>query len=297
MIACETCHMGLSKGDLALKSRSWQNGSSVNAKRMEDWVPFHKWYDGSGSPSDWPASGHLPILSADEMKDNPGAKIYPFNNIEGTWWLKNTGSPAEPPYDDVIPNSVATAAMAYYGHTPDESEMQSYDYDGDSNPDHPDAKLVTDTVSFNISHSVQPAADSFTCSDCHGWANWILDYAELDAGYGGSDPISSWGYISLSTSTCQPTDSISVENGNRYFGDSQDGFADPREVTNVRFKANGKGVNLVVKSWSDSEIVVKIPGKAKLENKFGTGCLPLTGKIFVKNGTNNSNKKNLTINL
>ena len=295
-VACETCHTGLRKGGLALKSRSWQNGSPANAKRMTDWVPFHKWYDGSGSPSDWPASGHLPILGADEMKGNAGAKIYPFNNISVTWWLKNTGNPAEPPLDDIIPNSVAKAATTYYGHAPSEYDMQSYDYDGDTYPDYPDAKLFSGTTSFNVSHSVEA---SFTCGDCHGWASYVMEWTDL--GFTGDPaPAMCATIMTVKRRNSQPKDRVRLIG--IMFGDSKDDLGDPRELTRVLFKAKHSGSgklkvrNLKVISWTDEKIVVKLPTQAALEKRFGTGCLPLTGKIFIKNGTNKSNMKTLTIN-
>jgi hypothetical protein len=290
-IACETCHTGLRKGGLALKTRSWQSGAVANTKRGDYWVPFHKWYDGSGSPTTWPADGHLPILSADEMKDNPGAKIYPFNNIEVTWWLKNTGRPAEPPYDDVIPNTVAAAATTFFGGTPTQAQMRSYDYDGDTNPDYPDAKLVTDTVSFNVSHSVEA---SFTCGDCHGWANYVMEWADL--GYPTEPPVGPGMCAQILKVKPRPAHPLErVRLLGTMFGDSQDDFGDPREVTRVVFKVPGKGsIKLRVKSWSDTKIVVKIPGTAKLVTKFGS--LPVTGKVFIKNGKNKSNRRRLRIN-
>ena len=287
-VACETCHTGLRTGGLALKTRTWQSGSMANTKRMDDWVPFHKWYDGTGSPTYWPASGHLPILGADEMKGNAGAKIYPFNDITVTWWLKNTGRPAEPPYDDIIPNTVAAAATANYGHTPSQAEMRGYDYDGDTNPDYPDAKLVTDTVSFNVSHSVEA---SFYCSDCHGRFNYVMEWAEL--GYT-ADPRPEMGAMISSRSPAKPHPGDTVVLSGQMFGDSLEDFADPRETTKVKFKVPGMGqINLKVLSWTDTQIEVKIPAKSKLTSKFGP--LPVTGKVFIKNGTKKSNKKKLTI--
>jgi len=288
-VACETCHTGLRTGGLALKTRSWQSGAMANTKRMTDWVPIHKWYDGTGSPSYWPASGHLPILGADEMKDNEGAKIYPFNDITVTWWLKNTGSPAEPPYDDVIPNSVAAAATAHYGHTPSQAEMRAYDGpDAGTDPDYPDALLVTDTVSFNVSHSVEA---SFTCSDCHGWSGYVMEWAEL--GYS-ADPAPGMTATvdKLKPKECYPRDKINLKGS--MFGDSKLDFGDPRVKTKVMFKVAGKGkIQLQVKSWTDTKIRVQIPGKAKLQSKIG--ALPLTGKVYIQNGKNKSNRKKLTI--
>jgi methanogenesis multiheme c-type cytochrome len=288
-VACETCHTGLRTGGLALKTRSWQSGAMVNTKRMDDWVPFHKWYDGTGAPTTWPADGHLPILGAADMKDKPGAKIYPFNNISVTWWLKNSGNPEEPPYDDVIPNSVAAAATAFYGHTPNESEMQSYDGDGTLGADYPDAKLVTDTVSFNVSHSVEA---SFTCSDCHGWSNYVMEWTDLGFAEGDPAPEMSASISSLSTRRCRPKGTIDL-NGS-LFGDSLEDFGDPREKTKVKFLVPGVGqINLKVLAWTDNTITVEIPSKAKLQSKFGD--LPVTGKVFIKNGKNKSNKKKLII--
>jgi len=287
-VACETCHTGLRTGGLALKTRSWQSGAMANTKRMDDWVPLHKWYDGTGAPTTWPAAGHLPILGADDMRGKPGAKIYPFNNISVTWWLKNTGNPAYPPYDDVIPNSVAAAATAFYGHTPNESEMQTFDGDGTPGPDYPDAKLVTDTVSFNVSHSVEA---SFTCSDCHGWSGYVMEWAEL--GYAGDPAPGMTATINrLKPKECYPKDKISLKGS--LFGDSKLGFADPRENTKVMFKVAGIGkIQLQVKVWTDTKIRVQIPAKAKLLSKFGS--LPVTGKVYIQNGKNKSNKKKLTI--
>jgi len=292
-VACETCHTGLRKGGLALKSRSWQGGSPANAKRMEDWVPFHKWYDGSGSPSYWPASGHLPILGADEMKGKPGAKIYPFNNISVTWWLKNTGNPAEPPLDDIIPNCVASQFKTDYGHAPSQSEMQSYDYDGDTYPDYPDAKLFSGTTSFNVSHSVEA---SFYCSDCHGWSNYVMEWADL--GYT-DDPGHGMGAIvsHLSVTACYPSDKIKIKGS--LFGDSLEDFGDPREVTKVVLKVlNSTGPDsqmaLKVVNWTDTMIKVKIPSQSKLVKKFG--ALPLTCKVFIKDGPGRKSiKKSLKI--
>jgi len=291
-VACETCHTGLRKGGLALKSRTWQDGTPVNAKRGTDWVPFHKWYDGSGSSTDWPASGHLPILGPAEMKGNPGAKIYPFNNISVTWWLKNTGNPAEPPLDDIIPNSVAKAATAFFMHPPSQAEMRTYDGDGTPGADYPDALLFTGTASFNVSHSVEA---SFYCSDCHGWSNYVMEWADL--GYAGDKAPSMGAIVShLSTTACYPSDKIKIKGS--MFGDSLEDFADPREITAVKLNVlNSTGPDtqmpLKVITWTDTMIKVKIPSEAKLLKKFG--ALPLTRKVYIKNGAHKSIKKKFTI--
>ena len=85
-VACETCHTGLRPAP-ALASRKWNQftvtGKPVTLKREEEWLPAHKWYDNTGPG----ASGdfHLPILTATERRDAPGAKIYPFNPVTVDW--------------------------------------------------------------------------------------------------------------------------------------------------------------------------------------------------------------------
>jgi hypothetical protein len=112
------------------------------------------------------------------MKDNlsyPGAKIYPFNDIEVTWFVKTPTSG----YDDVIPLSDVKAAdqAGNSDLTTSVAEMQAY-----NSNQYPNATLITDTVCFNVSHSVQPKDDAFTCSDCHDGGtilNWgALGYAD-----------------------------------------------------------------------------------------------------------------------
>ncbi len=79
--------------------------------------------------------------------------------------------------------------------------MEAYDSDSIGGADYPNAFLVTDTVCFNVSHSVQAKEDAFRCNDCHGdgvmgryadgWGaasgseknNWE------DLGYPSSDPL------------------------------------------------------------------------------------------------------------
>lgn len=177
-VACETCHTGL-RASYAFKSRSWASGYNVDVTHGSPWLPVHKWYDGQGPPEEWPASGHLPILEPADMRNNLGAKIYPFNDIEATWWIKD-GSGDKPALDHVIPLSVVRAACTYFGHTPTETEMRTYDGDDDGNADYPDAALIIGTVYFNVSHSVVPKEEAFNCDDCHGDSGYVLNWEALD---------------------------------------------------------------------------------------------------------------------
>jgi len=206
-IACETCHTGIRPANRALNDRSWENGSNVTHKRPYAWLPWLKWYDGGGSPSGYPANNDLPILKDPDLMKGWSrvfdAKIFPFNNIDVTWWLKNTGCTGQPPYDDVIPNFVVQAATTFFGGTPTQAQMRTYDHDGDTNPDYPCAVVITDTVSFNVSHSVQPKEEAFRCNDCHidgvsgefddGWdsTKWS------DLGYLSGDPMALMGTTTI----------------------------------------------------------------------------------------------------
>jgi len=181
-VACETCHTGYRAAGYALESRSWASGFNVDVKYVDEWLPVHKWYDGNGPSEEWPASGHLPILGPADMKNNPGAKIYPFNDIEATWWIKD-GSGDEPALDNIIPLSVVRAACVVFGGTPTEAQMQTYDGDGTPGADYPNAALMVDKVCFNVSHSVVPKEDAFNCADCHGPRAFVLDWEAL--GYDG----------------------------------------------------------------------------------------------------------------
>ena len=180
-VACETCHTGL-RAAYAFESRSWASGYKVDVTHGEPWLPVHKWYDGLGPPVEYPAMGHLPILEPADMINNPGAKIYPFNDIEATWWIKD-GSGEQPALDHVIPLSVVRTVGG--GGTPTEAQMQAYDGDGIPGADYPDAALMIGTVCFNVSHSVVPKEEAFNCSDCHVDTGGVLDWEAL--GYDG-DP-------------------------------------------------------------------------------------------------------------
>ena len=204
-IACETCHTGIRPAGVALNDRSWQYVGGVmpvTHKRMVDWLPWLKWYDGGGSPSGPPANNSLPILGPAELKGSTrpekvfDAKIFPFNNIEVTWWLKTPTSA----YDDIIPNSEAKAAdIAGDGDgTTTVAEMQAY-----NGGQYPNATLKTDTVCFAVSHSVQAKEDAFRCNDCHGdgvMGRYADGWAEAsgtekntweDLGYPSGDPLPS----------------------------------------------------------------------------------------------------------
>ena len=176
-VACETCHTGFRAGDeVTLKSRSWAN-PYVDVKHGSPWLPVHKWYDGQGPPLEWPASGHLPILEPDDMRNIWGAKIYPFNDIEATWWIKD-GTGDEPALDAVIPLTDVRAADADGNGKVTETEMRDY-----AGGKYPKAALIIGTVCFNVSHSVVPKEDAFNCDDCHGDSGFVLDWEAL--GYDG----------------------------------------------------------------------------------------------------------------
>ena len=176
-VACEVCHTGLRPGN-ALESRRWneftETGKPVTVKRWTDWLPEHKWYQSEG------VTGHLPILGYTELKDYPGAKIYPFNPVTVTWFIKTSTSPL----DDNIVVADVKAADANGDRITNVTEMRTYDGDNDGNPDYPDATLVTEDMNFQISHSVT-AKDAFTCGDCHCNSGWVLNWTQL--GYDG-DP-------------------------------------------------------------------------------------------------------------
>jgi len=181
-VACETCHTGLRAG-YAFESRSWANGYNVDVTHADagdsPWLPVHKWYDGQGPSEEWPASGHLPILEPADMRNNLGAKIYPFNDIEATWWIKD-GSGDQPALDAVIRLSDVRAADADGDGEVTETEMRAYD-----ESKYPKASLIVGTVCFNVSHSVVPKEEAFNCSDCHVDTGGVLDWEAL--GYDG-DP-------------------------------------------------------------------------------------------------------------
>ena len=177
-VACEVCHTGLRPGS-ALKSRTWAEftaaGKPVTVKRGTDWLPEHKWYHSEG------VSGHLPILGYTELMDYPEAKIYAFNPVSVTWFIRTNTSDL----DDSIVVADVKAADASGDNVTTVAEMRVYDGDGDGNADYPTATLVTEDMNFQISHSVTAKEDAFNCGDCHGDNGWVLDWIQL--GYDG-DP-------------------------------------------------------------------------------------------------------------
>ncbi len=167
MVACETCHTGLRPAP-ALASRSWTRftatGKPLTLKHAEEWLPVHKWYDntGPGASGDY----HLPILSATERRGMKGARIYPFNPVTVDWYVKTPASA----FDDVIIVPEVKAADADGDRTVTLEEMRAL---------YPEATLVTADMNFSITHSVVPAAEAFSCRDCHGRQAWVLDWQEL----------------------------------------------------------------------------------------------------------------------
>ena len=218
VICCETCHTGIRPAGVALNDRSWQHVGGalpVTHKRMVEWLPWLKWYDGGGPPPGYPAYNSLPILNDPDLMKTWSrvfnAKICPFNNIEVTWWLKD-GSIPQPSYDDIIPNcEVKAADTPACGGNGDGTTSTMTGYDGDvagcpggdgvPGPDYPNSILITDTVCFNVSHSVQAKEDAFYCNDCHGdgeMGRYADGWAEAsgtekntweDLGYSSGDPL------------------------------------------------------------------------------------------------------------
>ena len=138
--------------------------------RGTDWLPEHKWYHSEGF------LGHLPILGYTDLKDYPGAKIYAFNPVSVTWFIRTNTSDR----DDSIVVADVKAADANGDGIINVTEMRAY-----NNSQYPDATLVTEDMNFQISHSVTAKEDAFACSDCHGDTGWVLDWTQL--GYD-SDP-------------------------------------------------------------------------------------------------------------
>jgi methanogenesis multiheme c-type cytochrome len=166
-VACETCHTG-PRPEWALASRRWDAfttaGTPLSVKRVAGWMPTYKWYDGKGPG----ASGeyHLSILGAAERRNSPGAKIYPFNPITITWYIKSKKSKLT---DFIAVPTVKFADANGDGvTTPDEMRII-----------YPQATLVTRDLNFNISHSIRPASEAFACADCHGSTGWVLNWKGL----------------------------------------------------------------------------------------------------------------------
>lgn len=169
-IACETCHTGRRPAS-ALATRNWTvfdaDGAAQTRWRPAGWIPEYKWYDntGPGAAGDF----ELPTLGYSERRDAPGARIYPFNAVTVTWFVKTP----ESALDDVIIVPEVKAADRNGDGTVTLDEMRLF---------FPRATLKTADMNFSISHSVQPGEAALDCGDCHGHKGWVLNWQEL--GYG-----------------------------------------------------------------------------------------------------------------
>jgi methanogenesis multiheme c-type cytochrome len=166
-VACETCHTG-ARPAWALWTRDWSRftsaGTPVSKLRTAGWMPTYKWYDGKGSGA---AGNYLtPILGVTERRNAPGAKIYPFNVMTITWFVKTKKSPI----DDIIVVPAVKAADANRDGITTPEEMRAV---------YPQATLLTKDLNFNISHSIGPSSQAFACNDCHGKTAWVLDWKAL----------------------------------------------------------------------------------------------------------------------
>lgn len=187
-VACETCHINTKNRDAsALVSRDWsrfKDGQPITRHHEPGWTPEYKWYDDAGPSADY---SYLPVLGYAERRDFSGARIYPFNVIEVTWFIKSKDADL----DDAIPVSAVKAA----GKNTDsddpsllvttEEDMRAYDdpADGDSAPDYPEAALITRGINFNLTHSIAPKEKALTCTDCHG-INGLLKWNDLGYKWG-----------------------------------------------------------------------------------------------------------------
>ena len=161
-ISCETCHTGRRPGK-ALKSRNWnkftKNGKPLTTYRKPGWIPTHKW---CGKKQ----RGHLPIISATEYI----SRIHPFNDVEVTWFVVNS----ESAFDDVIIVPEVKAADNNKDGEVTVEEMKKYE-----GGKYKDATLLTRKFSFNVTHSILPGSEAFSCQDCHGEDAYVLDWKEL----------------------------------------------------------------------------------------------------------------------
>ncbi|MEW5803049.1 MAG: hypothetical protein AB1847_13190 [bacterium] len=192
-VACETCHTDTrSRSDQAMLKRDWTQfigGKPLTCYHEAGWVPQYKWYDAAG-PS--PDHKYVPILDYAERKDFPGAKIYPFNVITVTWFIKSEGSELD---DIIIAKKVKAAGKPVDPQDPSsplvttEADMRAYDDpgDADSEPDYPDATAITREITFNLSHSIVSTDKVPACTDCHGkTGRRLLNWEKL--GYTSGDP-------------------------------------------------------------------------------------------------------------
>lgn len=161
-IACVTCHTGKRPGK-ALKSRSWnkftKDGKPVTKMRAPGWIPTHKWYTGK-------KLGHLPILGPTDLI----SKIYPFNVVKVSWFIER----GDAELDDVIIVPEVKAADANKDRVTTVEEMRKYE-----KGKYKDATLVTKEMNFNVTHSIVPKEEAFTCFDCHGKKGYVLNWKEL----------------------------------------------------------------------------------------------------------------------
>jgi len=185
-VACETCHTdNQSRSELAMLSRDWtqfRNGKPVTQYHEAGWIPTYKWYDRTGPSA---AYKYVPILDYAERKDLPGARIYPFNVITITWFIKSKNSDL----DDIITTEQVKAAGKLSDPSDPssllittEADMRAYDdpNDGDSEPDYPDATIITREINYSLSHSIVSRDKAPACNDCHGKTGRnLLDWEKL----------------------------------------------------------------------------------------------------------------------
>jgi len=171
-VACEVCHITAPRDGGTYESRNWTvfvGGKPVTVLVGEGWTPVYKWYAGESE------YGNLPILSVAGERNMTGAKIYPFAEITTTYFVVNESAPI----DSVIPVPKVKAADANKDNTTTVDEMRAYDGNLDGVPDYPDAYLRTEVGSFQISHQVAPAAQAYTCANCHNTSEGVLDFSAL----------------------------------------------------------------------------------------------------------------------
>ena len=127
-------------------------------------MPGHAWYDNTGPG----LAGRYeqPVLDPAERKDVAGARIYPFNPIRVDWYVKHADSQLD---DVIIVPEVQAADSNGDGRVALEEIRAVY----------PDATLLSLTMNYSVSHSVRPAEEAFSCTDCHGSSAWLLDWSRL----------------------------------------------------------------------------------------------------------------------
>ena len=192
-VTCEACHIpmlpgGELVGGAPLNAFSWENGIREDSIRTSDFKPTLAWTNG--------ASGYeLPNVDG---RNDSDVKLTPFNVITGTWW--DVGTDADVVADPsgsisigkAISPSYVKAADANRDGTVTTEEIQSFDGNGDSLPDYPDAVLRNVDLYYQVSHNIVSTevgmAKPLKCDDCHGSTSdfdWTLigydsDPAETD---------------------------------------------------------------------------------------------------------------------